>query len=81
MTLDKVFDCLGGDFQIADTYGDSHHWESSTPDALGGRLTLATRSTWKQEWERQRALVADSNPQKEYKLVMQALPRRYFNAK
>ena len=26
MTYDKVFDRLRSEFQIADAYGDSHHW-------------------------------------------------------
>ena len=52
MTLDKVFNCLCNEFQIVDAYGDSHHSESLTPEALGGKLTLAAWGTWKQEWER-----------------------------
>ena len=80
MTLDKVFDRLCNDFQIADAHGNAHHWESLTLEAPGGKLTLAAWGTWKREWEQQRALVANSTPHQEYKLVMQALPRRYFDA-
>ena len=80
MTLDKLLDPLRTDFQIAVAYGDSHHWESSTFETPGGKLTLAAWGTWKREWERRRPLVADSTPHQEYKLVMQALPRRYFGA-
>ena len=76
MSLDEVFDRLRQDFQIADAYGDAHNWESLTLDAPNGKLTLAVWGTWKREWERQRALVADSTPHQEYKLVMQALPKR-----
>ena len=79
ITLDKVFNRLRSDFQIADAYGDSHHWESLNLEAPGGKLTLAAWGTWKREWERRRALVADSTPHQEYELVMQALPRRYFD--
>ena len=80
MSLDQVFDQLRQDFQIADAYGDAHNWESLMLDAPKGKLTLAVWGTWKREWERQRALVADSTPHQEYKLVMQALPRRYLDA-
>ena len=75
-SLDQVFDRLRQDFQIADAYGDAHNWESLTLDAPSSELTLAAWGTWKREWERRRALVADSTPHQEYKLVMQTLPRR-----
>ena len=62
MSLDKVFDRLRQDFQIADAYADAHNWESLTLDAPNGKLTLAVWGTWKREWEQRRALVADSTP-------------------
>ena len=45
MTLDKVFDCLRSDFQIADAYVDWHHLESLTLEAPGGKSTLAAWGT------------------------------------
>ena len=45
MSLDEVFDRLRQDFQIADTYGDAHNWESLTLDAPNGKLTLAPWGT------------------------------------
>ena len=59
VTLHKVFDRLRGDFQDADVYGDSHHWESLTLDAPGGKLTLAIWGTWGQEWDQRCSLVGD----------------------
>ena len=38
MTLDKVLDRLRSDFQIAGADGDSHHRESLTLEAAGGKL-------------------------------------------
>ena len=65
MSLDHVFDRFRQDFQIADAYGEAHHWESLTLDAPNCKRMLALWGTWKREWERRRALVADSSPHQE----------------
>ena len=79
-TVEDVFDLLRAEFQVSDAFGDTHNWESLKLDAPGGKLTLAVWGTWKREWDRLRSLVSDSTPHQEYKLVMKALPQRYFHA-